>query len=189
MKIRCFATFRIRKLSIHSVLKLCRIHVVVYFVSVLFAWCKKYMIWQILFSKFSDVLPTFTSFCLGINILTCLRSETLAELAMQAEFKGYPFLFVCFWLKLFSFKAIKKFLSFSKKSIDISKSQHVFFIFLCRILGFVDSFNWSILFLNFICFSITSSSLRSSLWKYLPKDLVLNFWKSYVLSLFLLPVL
>ena len=189
MKVRCFATFRIRKLSIHSVLELCWIHVVVYFLSVLFAWCKKYMIWQILFSKFSDVLPAFTSFCLGINILTCLRLETLAKLAMQAEFKGYPFLFVCFWLKLFFFQSHQEvFVFFQEVDRHFQKST-CFFRFLSRILGFVDSFNWSVLFLNFICFSITSSSVSSSLWKYLPKDLVLNFWKSYVLSLFLLPVL
>ena len=48
---------------------------------------KRYIIWRISFSKFSDVLPAFTcaravgnlwSICLGVNILSCLHSDTLA---------------------------------------------------------------------------------------------------------------
>ena len=52
-----------------------------------FAQYKEHMIWQISFSKFSNVLTAFTcasaignlwSTCLGVNILRCELSETLA---------------------------------------------------------------------------------------------------------------
>ena len=49
-----------------------------------FARFEEYMIWQILFNNFSDVLPGFTcgrvignlfSICLSVTVLNCLWSE------------------------------------------------------------------------------------------------------------------
>ena len=59
------------------------------------------MICLISFSKFSDVLPAFTSasaigshcsICFGVNILICLRSETVAT---RAKSEGSPLPFCC----------------------------------------------------------------------------------------------
>ena len=72
-----------------------------------FAWYKEYIICLIClvsFSKFSDVLPTFTcaiaignlwSFCLGHVIL---RVEWLETLATRANILGIPFLWIALYL-------------------------------------------------------------------------------------------
>ena len=58
--IRCFTIFRIYKYSIHFVLYFYLIHdIVIYFLPISFAQYKKYVIYLISFSKFSDVLPAF----------------------------------------------------------------------------------------------------------------------------------
>ena len=71
------------------------------FLVISFARYKEYIICLISFSKFSDVLPTFTcaraignlwSICFGVNILIwlrleTLRSETFATRAMRAKSK------------------------------------------------------------------------------------------------------
>ena len=113
---------------------------------------KEYMIWQISFSKFSDVVPAFTcaraignlwNICLRVNILSCLRSATLAT---RAKFKWCLFLFVClFYWKYSTFKAIKMFLSSTKMLCLFSKSA-IFFSFLSRVFGFVDYLNLSVSF-------------------------------------------
>ena len=54
------------------------INVVSTFLVTSFSRSKEYIILQISFSTFSDVLPAFTCTCLGVNIISLKRSETLA---------------------------------------------------------------------------------------------------------------
>ena len=61
MRIRCLAVFGIHKYSIHSVYNFIEFITLLYtFLVISFAWCKKYMIWRILFGTFSDILPACT---------------------------------------------------------------------------------------------------------------------------------
>ena len=80
MRIGCFAIFRVHEYSIHSFGNFIELIILLnIFLVISLAQCKKYMIWQISFSMFSDVLPAFTSaraignlwsICLGVNILS-----------------------------------------------------------------------------------------------------------------------
>ena len=56
LKDQMFCCFGIHRYFIHFVLKISWIHHT--FLVILFAWYKKYIIWQISFRKFPDVLPT-----------------------------------------------------------------------------------------------------------------------------------
>ena len=128
------------------------------------------------------MLPNFTcaraignlwSTCIGVCILSCLWLET----------KGCTFPFVCFDWKYYTFKAIKKFLSFSKKSVWVFKSQGCFFFFVYgfwyrRFFKFSNLvLKLNLFFKRFFEFKLIEEAH--------PKDLiVLNFWKLYVLSFF-----
>ena len=81
MRIRRSAIFRIDKYSIHFAFKIDWIYYVVIHIFIVihifFACYKEYIVWQISFSEFSDLLPAFASasgisnhrsICLGLKI-------------------------------------------------------------------------------------------------------------------------
>ena len=87
------------------------------FLVIYFAQYREYMISQISFSKFSDVFSAFTyaraidelwTSCLGVNILSCLRTETLDTRATWAKSNGCPFVCVCFLFETFCFQKDEK---------------------------------------------------------------------------------
>ena len=102
MKIRwCFIFRIIHKYMFILFYNFIKFIILLYTFSVIsFAWCKKFVIWLISFSKFLDVLHTFTcaraisnlwSICIGVNILSWLRSEALAIRPKWVKSKGCPF--------------------------------------------------------------------------------------------------
>ena len=73
------------------------------FLVISFAQCKEYIICLISLSTFPYALPTFTCasvignlymICLGLNILRCEWSETLAARANLFEFLFYDFFYI-----------------------------------------------------------------------------------------------
>ena len=76
---------------------------IVYFLVIFFDRYKEYIICLISFSKFSDLLPAFSaivnlwSIYLGVNTLSCLRSETLApRVTRSTQSKIFVSHFPCF---------------------------------------------------------------------------------------------
>ena len=138
------------------------------------------MICQVSCSKFWDQLPVSTcaraignlsSICSGVNIFisfSCACSP-IRNISLLTPFKTF-----CL--------PLRSLLLFSQVS--------TFFLFSFRFYGLVFSLKLSIPTFRFICPSKVSFSVRTPLSIYLPKDpIVLNFWNSYVLFFFLLPVL
>ena len=128
--------FRIHKYSIHNFVEF--IILLYTFLVIPFAWYKKYMIWRNLFSKFSDLLAAFTctraiskikSICLGVNILSCFQSDTLAT---------WPFLFLVSFFIIENIPLLKPLRSFyhPRRSIGVFSKVNDFFLF-C--LGFLAS--------------------------------------------------
>ena len=80
------------------------------FLVISFAPHKEYMVCLISVRKFSDVLPAFTcaraignlrSICFGVNILVCLRLETIrSETLAKCKGSTLPF---CFFIKFQNF--------------------------------------------------------------------------------------
>ena len=124
---QCLTIFRIHKYSIHLISQLYWIHYSLYYCYILFStfFCsiQKYMTCMISFSRFSDVLPSFTfasaigylwSICFGVNILMRFRSETLATRAKSegcdSNICGIPLPF-CYLLKSRIFSTISTILT------------------------------------------------------------------------------
>ena len=137
--------------SVHFVLKLNRIHyIVIHFFSNFFSSIQRIceIIWQISFSKFSDVLLAFTcasaiddlwSICLGVNILI-------------------PFPCVSFPVGNIFLSKTLRFFCFSLISLSAFMSQY-FFFFLITFFRLV--FQWELShFLRCICSSNASFSVQ-----------------------------
>ena len=177
MRIRCFTIPRIQKYSIH--------HTFIEFIILLYSFLvisfvqyKEYMIWQISFSKFSDVLTALTctramgklwSICLRVNIWAAYRDFTFRDLSsMQAtrarrtKSKGWPFPCVCFYWKCSNFKAIKNSFCLTLRSLFVfSKVKN--FVFYLRFLV-LYSLHWLfVLFPQFCLIPIQLLQLKTLL--------------------------
>ena len=130
---------------------------------------KEYITCRISFSKFSDVLTTFTyaraigslwNIYFGVNILSYLRLDTLPT---QTKIFGRPFSCVCFpFGNITLSKALRTFYLQLRSIIAFLRVSAVF-LFLTVSFGFVDPLKISRSSFNFICCLKASSRDKLSL--------------------------
>ena len=150
------------------------------FLVIYFAQHKKYITCLIWFSKFSDVLPAFTSastignlwsICLIVHILRCLRSDNLRSktsttratrpLATRSKILVSPF--PCFSFGNIPFSKALRTFCFPLRSIIPFLRVSTFFSFLNDSFCFVNSLKISISSLNIIWNLLASSNDKSLL--------------------------
>ena len=146
MKIRCFTASRIHKFSIHFLFyNFIEFIIFLYnFLVIYFSWYKEYMIWQISFSKFSDVLPAFTCARVISNLWSIyLGVNNLIPLPFSCLLKSRIFEKISTILFGFSFLGISSLIIASLKSISSSLILFTYYSYLAclaLIFGKIDGF-------------------------------------------------
>ena len=156
MRIRCFSFSEFIKVISNLFYNFIEFIILLFtFLVICFALYKEYMIRQIPYSNFWDVLSVFTR-----------ASPNDQTLATQTNKLGFLFLVSFFTLETIFFQEILK----DPKEVLKPFQKSVLFPFVLRILDFVDSSNSSILSFKLIFSSSDFSSERILLWIYFPKD-------------------
>ena len=166
------------------------------FIILLYTFSNFYMIWLILFIKFSIILHLpmtkllliFEGFFF-VNIFSCLRSDLMVrdlKWHSWAKILGRRFPCICLLFgNIPLFKSLRIFCLKLRSVIAFLRVRDFFFFsFIC---GFVDYLMILISSFNLICCSSALSHDELLICISMPKDLtVLNFWKSYVLSFYVI---